>query len=150
MKLRGGGVVDADDLSKSYLVRRIIGRGSRADNEDGDIADEDEGLARQENGTIRPPAPRSGHSWGSRGISVSADDTLPPEGQGNANAQSAGYADDTSQADAQMIDPAHFEDDEDDADAPPPPAKDDKFRDGHGPDDAEGGGSPWAEPDVRK
>jgi ER lumen protein retaining receptor len=150
VKLRGGGVVDADDLSKSYLVRRIIGRGSRADNEDGDIAEEDEGLARQENGTIRPQAPRSGHSWGSRGISVSADDTLPAEDRGGSDAQRAGYADEAHQGDAQMIDPDQFEDDDEDMDAPPPPAKDNKFKDGNTSDGAEVGGSPWAEPDVRK
>ncbi|KAK3725913.1 hypothetical protein LTR37_000061 [Vermiconidia calcicola] len=124
VKLRGGGVVDADDLTKSYLVRRIIGRGSRADHEDEDVADEDEGLARQENGTVRPPQQRSGHSWGARGISVSADDTLPER-----DTQHGGYADVASAGDTQIIDPAHFEDDDDDTDAPPPPvAKDDKYK----------------------
>lgn len=115
VKLRGGGVVDSDDLSKSFLVRRIIGRGSRADREDEEIADEHSVLGGQENGTIRPSG---GRSWGARGISVSADDTLP-ERQGGAP---GAYVDTAS--DAQMIDPTHFEeedDDDDDADAPPPP-----------------------------
>ena len=123
VKLRGGGVVDSDDLSKSFIVRRFIGRGSRADREDNDIADEDAALAGQENGTIRP----SGHSWGQRGISVSADDTLHDH-HGRSGGQQGGYADDMATGDAQMIDPDHFEDD-DDTDAPPPPvAKDDKYK----------------------
>lgn len=124
VKLRGGGVVDSDDLSKSFLVRRIIGKGSRADREDGDEEDAPLGVA-QENNTVRPPG---GTRWGARGISVSADDTLPER---NGAAGQGGYADATADRDAQMIDPAHFED-EDDADAPPPPAKDDRFGSGGG------------------
>ncbi|CAK4033685.1 ER lumen -retaining receptor [Lecanosticta acicola] len=110
VKLRGGGIVDSDDLSKSFLVKRFIGRrGNRNDTEDEDIADEDEGLAGQENGTIRP----AGRNWGPRGVSVSADDTLQEHFDGSAR-------------DATMVDPSHFEDLDDDVDAPPPPAKDQK------------------------
>lgn len=145
VKLRGGGVVDADDLSKSFLVRRIIGRGSRADHEENDVADEDAALANQENGTIRPQPARSGRSWGARGISVSADDTLP-EHQNRSDAQHDGYVDETAAGDAQMIDPAHFEDDDDDdTDAPPPPAKDDKYKRVHVPDEAQNANSAWAD-----
>ena len=147
VKLRGGGVVDSDDLSKSFLVRRIIGRGSRADNEDDDIADEDTALAGQENGTISPQATRGGRSWGSRGISVSADETLPERQD-----MPGGYADGTAAGDAQMIDPAHFEDDDDDdTDAPPPPvAKDDKYKPYEAPEELRGEGmdisqTAWAE-----
>ena len=113
VKLRGGGVVDGDDLSKSFLVRRLIGRKSTS-NDDEDITDEDAALAGQENGTIRPQAPRSARNWGARGISVSADDTLQEH--------------DKQSRPGQMADPSHFEDDED-ADAPPPPAKDRPFSD---------------------
>ena len=123
VKLRGGGVVDTDDLSKSFLVRRIIGRGSRADQEDDGDGDE-EAQPGQQNGSIG----RSARSWGARGISVSADETLP-EHERDTQVQQGGYADDTAAGDAQMIDPAHFEDDDDDADAPPPPvAKDAKHK----------------------
>ena len=114
VKLRGGGIVDSDDLSKSFLVRRLIGkRGNQNGADDGEFTEEDAALARQENGTIRPGGPDRGNSWGPRGISVSADDTL-------ATHQGDGAAD------AQMVDPSHFEDEDydDDADAPPPPAKD--------------------------
>ena len=140
VKLRGGGVVDSDDLSKSFLVRRIIGRGSRADHEDEGVADEDAALAGQENGTITPQAPRSGRSWGARGISVSADDTL--DRQDRPGAQQGSYQDQAAASDAQMIDPTHFEDDDDDdADAPPPPvAKDDKYKPFEAPEDLDGEG----------
>lgn len=134
VKLRGGGVVDSDDLSKSFLVRRLIGaRQGHAGGaeEDEDIADEDAALAGQENGTIRPSAQRSARSWGVRGISVSADDTLAAHDQANRPGaqRTSSYADDAAATDAQMVDPAHFEDDEDeDADAPPPPAKDTGYK----------------------
>ena len=65
VKLRGGGVVDSDDLRKSFLVNRIIsgGRsGAEADPEDADVKS-------------HVHAPESRH-WGSKGVSVSADDTL--------------------------------------------------------------------------
>lgn len=117
VKLRGGGVVDSDDLSKSFIVKRFIGRKGNNNNnstdEDDDIADEDAALANQESGSVRPSNART-HSgtnrWGARGISVSADDTLQEH----------------LDRDAPMVDPSHFEDDDEDedADAPPPPAKD--------------------------
>lgn len=116
VKLRGGGIVDSDDLSKSFLVRRFVGRQRNTNNnteDDDDMADEDADLARQESGTIRP----SGNRWGSRGISVSADDTLPEHFDHSAR-----------DAQPRFQDPSEFEDldDDDDADAPPPPAKDNK------------------------
>lgn len=103
VKLRGGGVVDSDDLSKSFLVRRFLGGRRSMDNNNNDLADEDEALAGQESGTIRPSAPGRGTSWGARGISVSADDTLEHH-------QTAGAS--------EIADPSAFEDDYDE-DAPP-------------------------------
>lgn len=117
VKLRYGGVVDSDDLSKSFIVKRFIGkRGNQNSDEDDDITEEEDRLAEQENGNIRPGATRSpSDRWGARGISVSADDTLQEHL-------------DHSSRDAQMVDPSHFEDDDDDDDdvdnVPPPPAKD--------------------------
>lgn len=107
VKLRGGGVVDSDDLSKSFLVRRFLGNHRRSQDNNEDITEEDEALARQENGTLRPSAPGRGTSWGARGISVSADDTLDQH-------QAIGSSD--------MADPAAFEDDYDE-DVPSSPAK---------------------------
>lgn len=113
-------MVDSDDLSKSYLVRRFIGNrgGANANNEDEDADDDTSALARQEDGVIHAPQPRSGRTWGPRGISVSADDTLMQHDQRGSTAN--------------MADPSQFEDDDfdEDADAPPPPApaKDDKYK----------------------
>jgi hypothetical protein len=113
VKLRGGGIVDSEDLNKSFLVNRFIGRrqGQNREVDEDDLADEESGLGAQENGVIRPSA---SNRWGARGISVSADDTLHDHHE--------------NIADAQMVDPSHFEDDafddDDEADTPPPPAKD--------------------------
>ncbi|KAK4542929.1 hypothetical protein LTR36_006118 [Oleoguttula mirabilis] len=133
VKLRGGGVVDSDDLSKSFIVRRFIGRKGNSE-DDEDIVDEDTAaLAEQENGTSngngRPSVPRSGRSWGARGISVSADETLAAADRPGAQSKHGeSYADNVAAEDApQMADPSHFEDDgddEEDVDAPLPPAKD--------------------------
>lgn len=66
VKLRRGGIVDSDDLRKSWFVgkilnsRRIHSRGDEQEPLDPEAAGDD---------TAHP-------SWGSRGISVSADDTL--------------------------------------------------------------------------
>ncbi|KAI9801867.1 MAG: hypothetical protein M1833_002181 [Piccolia ochrophora] len=65
VKLRGGGVVDSDDLSKSWILRSVLGRrsGSMDEEERPALGDEDE----------RAPARNAGR-WGARGISVSADE----------------------------------------------------------------------------
>ncbi|KAI7356582.1 dihydroxy-acid and 6-phosphogluconate dehydratase [Hortaea werneckii] len=124
VKLRGGGVVDSDDLTKSFLVRRFIGKRGSTGSEDGEADEDAEALARQENGTIQDGGRSAGgRNWGARGISVSADDTLAEHERPGARRQES-YSD-AAQADAQpMADPASFEDDDDEADAPPPPAKD--------------------------
>lgn len=69
VKLRGGGVVDSDDLRRGWLVGRLVGKHS-------DLEDLDEEEA--------PGATGSGSSsnkrgWGRRGISVSADQGLRGE-----------------------------------------------------------------------
>lgn len=134
VKLRGGGLVDSDDLSKSFLVKRLIGRRGNRNSTDGDNEDEDDAdtatLSAQENGTVRPSANRSGRSWGARGISVSAD-----EPEHHEEDDGAAYLDQAA-GDAQMADPSHFEDDSDN-DAPPPPAKDAKSKSGALDDDAD-------------
>ncbi|KAK0307870.1 hypothetical protein LTR01_005201 [Friedmanniomyces endolithicus] len=116
VKLRGGGVVDGDDLSKSFLVRRFIGHG-RGSAEEEDLADEDTALVRQENGTASAPTARGGRSWGARGISVSADDTLAEHDRVTIAARNTGGG---------MADPAAFEDEDDnddDTDSPLPHSK---------------------------
>ena len=123
-------MVDSDDLSKSFIVRRFIGRKGNSE-EDEDVVDEDAALAGQEGGIInnngRPAAPQNGRSWGARGISVSADDTLSAPDRPGAQRQGS-YADLDATQDAQMADPSHFLDEDEDVDAPPPPAKDSGYK----------------------
>lgn len=87
VKLRSGGVVDADDMRQSWLLRRIFGK----------HVDRDAALAAGgEDGNDEESAPALGgrgggggggggrgrSAWGKRGISVSADDgTLAGEGR---------------------------------------------------------------------
>lgn len=66
VKLRGGKVVDGDDLSQSWLVKRFIGQKGRDEDDE-----EHDGRADAERG--QGPG-RQG--WGPRGISVSADRDL--------------------------------------------------------------------------
>ncbi|KAI9830307.1 MAG: hypothetical protein M1826_004918 [Phylliscum demangeonii] len=81
VKLRAGGVVDAEDMRHGWLLRGLLGRrnGLSSTEDDDDAADGDvEGAP--------PPRARAGGRWGARGISVSADDDLsspapmPPAG----------------------------------------------------------------------
>ncbi|KAH0387409.1 hypothetical protein KCU92_g1827, partial [Aureobasidium melanogenum] len=96
VKLRYGGIVDGDDISRGWLINKIIGRKGNTGHDDDD-EDDDAALAGQEEGIIRPAA-NSHRAWGPRGISVSADD-------GTHEAEHT-----------RLADPAAFEDDyEDDA-----------------------------------
>ena len=66
VKLRNGGVVDSDDLSRGWLLNRLLGR-------PGGGMDAEEGNAIGDNaGDDSRPSGRS--KWGARGVSVSADD----------------------------------------------------------------------------
>lgn len=69
VKLRNGGVVDSEDLSRGWLLSRILGR------PDSEHLDEERTAldGTDENGSARRPA-RVGGQWGARGISVSADE----------------------------------------------------------------------------
>ncbi|KAL8873300.1 MAG: hypothetical protein Q9174_001215 [Haloplaca sp. 1 TL-2023] len=70
VKLRNGAVVDGDDLSRGWLINRIVGT-NRTDEEDPMVSPS------APNGEERGLPTRPGGKWGTRGISVSADDTLP-------------------------------------------------------------------------
>lgn len=105
VKLRGGGVVDADDLRHSWLLRRIFGR--RGEQED---VDEERGAFEGE-GNARGSRP----NWGARGISISADDTLDEHEEQDEGIEG------TVDPDAKMQDPddlAKALDDDDDEDTP--------------------------------
>jgi hypothetical protein len=81
VKLRRGGLVDQDDLRNGWLLGRLFGNKRVVD----DVDDEEAGPALDSEG--RPVPGRTGSSkWGSRGISVSADDGVL---QGERQRQSA-------------------------------------------------------------
>ena len=65
--MRNGGVVDSEDLSRGWLVSRLLGRGGASiDEEERPVLDGDDGHSR----TLS----RGGGQWGANGISVSADE----------------------------------------------------------------------------
>lgn len=74
VKLRGGSVVDSDDLRKGWLVNRVIDPRGGANEED--TESQPDGHADTQ------PRPPSNNRWGARGLSVSADDTLHDHHQG--------------------------------------------------------------------
>lgn len=105
VKLRGGGVVDADDLRKGWLVNRVIQHTRQASE---DEADPEAGNA----GTLgQVPAPKV-NRWGPRGISISADDTL----QAHDRVKRPGKQSESLETDP-ILDEDTFASDEDD-DAP--------------------------------
>jgi ER lumen protein retaining receptor len=130
VKLRHGGVVDSDDLSRGWLISRIsriVGRKS------GEF-DEEEAPALGGQGDGAGARPKSGpRGWGPRGISVSADEGV--HGHESQRVKAAG-PDPESQP---LADPTAFEDDED-SDAEPvsgyvPPggvSNGEEWRDDHG------------------
>ena len=104
VKLRGGGVVDADDMRKGWLVNRIINPNGKAPEEEDPEAGESEA---DSNG--QPQQPKI-NRWGARGISISADDTLQDHDKGKRYTREP-----NSEADP-MLDT--FVDEEDDDDIP--------------------------------
>jgi ER lumen protein retaining receptor len=71
VKLRNGGIVDSDDLRKSWVVGRMLGgRTSHSADEEGQAGE-------VHDGNSEDSATGQQHNrWGSRGVSVAADDTL--------------------------------------------------------------------------
>lgn len=129
VKLRGGGVVDGEDMSKGWLVSRILGRRYSEDDAD------DEETARfmgQEEGIIRPTAPQHSNSWGARGISVSADEGML-DGHGGGKAAMTdpeAFADDLED-DAIVVSPQVEEEDEGDLAAQAGVSNGEEWRDDH-------------------
>lgn len=79
VKLRGGGVVDSDDMSKGWLVNRFLGAATTNresfDEEEATVDPRDRpGSNDQRRSSVETRKPT--HRWGARGVSVSADDTL--------------------------------------------------------------------------
>jgi ER lumen protein retaining receptor len=75
VKLRAGGVVDSEDLSRGWLVGRLVGK--HQDLEDGMLDDErEDAMPARRHGQANGAKKRA---WGKRGISVSADEGLRSE-----------------------------------------------------------------------
>lgn len=112
VKLRGGGIVDADDMRRGWLLRRIFGKRfetSDDDEESGPAFDDDD-----DTGARRSARPK----WGARGISVSADDGVLEQERHNREQDELGGPVDP---DAKMQDPdelARALDDDDDEQTP--------------------------------
>ena len=69
VKLRNGAVVDSDDLSRGFLVSKLVG-GQQFSGDEENITHGDD-----VNGDHEPPRrPGTGGGWGARAVSVSADD----------------------------------------------------------------------------
>lgn len=71
VKLRNGGIVDADDFQRSWIVNKIFNSRITRSREEEESLDEEAGGA--EGGAGRRART---NRWGARGISISADDTL--------------------------------------------------------------------------
>ncbi|CAK7202574.1 hypothetical protein SEUCBS139899_005298 [Sporothrix eucalyptigena] len=148
VKLRNGGVVDADDIRQGWLLRRIFGK--HIDHAHDGADDEESAPAlggRRSSGFGARGGGRGGaagasnNKWGARGISVSADDTTLEHERLFEAERSDGHhnLDASVDPDAQMQDPddlaaalgddeedgRHGDDfeDEDDDGAPPPANK---------------------------
>lgn len=107
VKLRAGGVVDADDLNRGWFLHRIFGKNVPATD------DEENGLGGDNS--------RGGRArWGARGISVSADDGVLESGRDDDDHHEG--LDAVVDPDAKMHDPDELakamDDDDDDEDTP--------------------------------
>ncbi|KAM0344527.1 hypothetical protein ACHAPU_007504 [Fusarium lateritium] len=113
VKLRGGGIVDADDMSRGWLLRRIFGK-RFANNDEEDEENGPGGFEDDQGGNRRGARPK----WGARGISVSADDGVLEQDRNNRDQEEFGGPVDP---DAKMQDPdelARALDDDDDENTP--------------------------------
>jgi len=100
VKLRYGGVVDGEDISRGWLISKVL---RQRGNTEHDNDEDDAALAGQEEGIIRP-AGRNNSAWGPRGISVSADDGVH-EAERTHLADPAAFEDDYED-DAVVVSPA--------------------------------------------
>jgi hypothetical protein len=132
VKLRAGGVVDADDMRRGWILGRLFGKNTNSHAYD----DEEAGLNPDGPGQGAPPRRAK---WGSRGISVSADD---PDLEAARSSSSVDEFDAAVDPDAKMRDPddlARALDDSDDEDDALPSAQGRPAGEGSG----VGNGSEW-------
>ncbi|KAK4229758.1 ER lumen protein retaining receptor-domain-containing protein [Podospora fimiseda] len=94
VKLRNGGVVDADDLGRGWLLSKIFGHRNfnSANDPDGDGLDEESAPALGRGGGYNDHDINGGRNsrvsrakWGARGISISADDDTLEAENGRSN-----------------------------------------------------------------
>lgn len=131
VKLRDGGVVDNEDLSRGWLVGKILGRPSLNDSSEEEAAPalgRSGGGDEEDQGRSPADPKRKSSRWGARGISVQADDSVlatERDRQRRAHAQASSKGRDLDLGspidapDAQMRDPdelARALDDDDDDD----------------------------------
>lgn len=112
VKLRNGGIVDADDMRRGWLLNKIFGKRF-------DSAPEDEESVPALGG--HGFASRRSSKWGARGISISADDTTHEHEAGRSLDQDEDLSVGGVDPDAKMKDPdelARALDDDDDDDEP--------------------------------
>ncbi len=112
VKLRAGGIVDADDLRRSWFLRGIFGRVAPRHSQDDDDDEGDHEYNDVESGRRGGSRPK----WGARGISVSADDGVFDADREHHD-QEEGVTDGVVDPDARMKDPdelARALDDDDD------------------------------------
>lgn len=130
VKLRYGGIVDADDIRRGWLLNRIFGNKHFENNQE----DEESvpALGDGENGNT---SSQRRSKWGARGISISADDTtFEQEHDHDLNDEISGAVD----PDAKMKDPDELaralddddDDDDDDSDDEEDDSDDDDEDDG--------------------
>jgi hypothetical protein len=113
VKLRYGGIVDADDIRRGWLLSRIFGN-KHFENDQGD-EESAPALGGSENGNA---SSQRRSKWGARGISISADDTTLEHEAHRDNDELSGAVD----PDAKMKDPdelARVLDDDDEDDGAP-------------------------------
>jgi hypothetical protein len=113
VKLRGGGVVDSEDLRKGWLVNKVISAGRPS-------SEIDEESLPAANGRENMPgsgAPRQPTRWGARGVSVSADDVLEEHHKRTKGRAAGGTLDGTNEETAAILegDDDLFSDGEEDA-----------------------------------
>lgn len=102
VKLRGGTVVDTDDLSKGFLVNRFA-KGRPADEDAIESGDAD---GEQDQSKF--------NQWGARGVSIRADDTLDQHDRPQRSSTRPGSSEET----VALTDSDRFLSDDDDDDAP--------------------------------
>ncbi len=149
VKLRNGGIVDADDMRNSWLLRTIFRHKAVVGNVDDEESVPALGGSPTANGRTNAAGRNGGSKWGARGISVSADDGVlagERERQNGFHGQAEGVVDaltgEEADPDAKMKDPdelARILDDDDEDDDGVLPGGEGSGRLGNGSEWREGG-----------